>query len=133
MLAVLASIGFAVGISLLRDRLDRRIRYPEHATRELGLLIAGTVPKFKPNRRGDFQLAMMTQAVESFRTLRLAVRYNFPADTPVVVGVSSPSAGDGKSLVSSNLALAFASAGNRTLLIDVARCTPRLEFRSRPG
>lgn len=118
LLAVLASIGFAVGISLLRDRLDRRIRYPEHATRELGLLIAGTVPKFKPNRRGDFQLAMMTQAVESFRTLRLAVRYNFPADTPVVVGVSSPSAGDGKSLVSSNLALAFASAGNRTLLID---------------
>jgi capsular exopolysaccharide synthesis family protein len=118
MLAVLASLGFAVGISLLRDRLDRRIRYPEHATRELGLLIAGTVPKFKPTRRGDFQLALMTQAVESFRTLRLAVRYNFPADTPVVVGVSSPSAGDGKSLVSSNLALAFASAGNRTLLID---------------
>jgi capsular exopolysaccharide synthesis family protein len=60
----------------------------------------------------------MTQAVESFRTLRLAIRYNFPADAPVVVGVSSPSAGDGKSLVSSNLALAFASAGNRTLLID---------------
>jgi capsular exopolysaccharide synthesis family protein len=118
LLAVLASVGFGVGISLLRDRLDRRVRYPEHATRELGLLISGTVPKFKPNRRGDFQLATMSQAVESFRTLRLAVRYNFPADTPVVVGISSPSAGDGKSLVASNLALAFASSGNRTLLID---------------
>ena len=118
LLAVLASIGFAVGVSLLRDRLDHRIRYPEHATRELGLLISGTVPKFKPNRRGDFQLATMTQAVESFRTLRLAVRYNFPADTPVVVGISSPSAGDGKSLVASNLALSFASSGHRTLLVD---------------
>ena len=60
----------------------------------------------------------MTQAVESFRTLRLAVRYNFPADTPVVVGISSPSAGDGKSLVASNLALSFASSGHRTLLVD---------------
>lgn len=117
-LALLASLGIAVGVSLLRDRLDRRVRYPEHATRELGLLIAGTVPKFKPTRRGEFQLAMMTRAVESFRTLRLAVRYNFPADTPVVLGVTSPSAGDGKSLVASNLALAFASAGNRTLLVD---------------
>jgi len=118
LLAVLASLGLAVGVSLLRDRLDRRIRYPEHATRELGLLISGTVPRFKPTRRGDFALATMTQAVESFRTLRLAVRYNFPTDTPVVVAISSPSAGDGKSLVASNLALAFASSGNRTLLID---------------
>ncbi|HST07252.1 MAG TPA: polysaccharide biosynthesis tyrosine autokinase, partial [Gemmatimonadaceae bacterium] len=118
LLAVLASLGFAVAISLLRDRLDRRIRYPEHATRELGLLIAGTVPRFKPSRGGDFELATMSQAVESFRTLRLAVRYNFPADAPVVVAISSPSAGDGKSLVASNLALAFASSGNRTLLID---------------
>jgi capsular exopolysaccharide synthesis family protein len=60
----------------------------------------------------------MSQVVESFRTLRLAVRYDFPADGPVVLAISSPSKDDGKSLVSSNLALAFASAGHRTLLID---------------
>ena len=118
LLAVVASIGLALGIALISDRLDRRFRYPEQATHELGLSIAGTVPRFKANRRGDFQLAMMSQAVESFRTLRLALRYDFPGDAPIVLGVSSPSAGDGKSLVSSNLALAFASAGSRTLLID---------------
>jgi succinoglycan biosynthesis transport protein ExoP len=117
-LAVIASIGLAVGIALLRDRFDRLFRYPEQATRELGLTISGTVPKFKPNRRGDFQIETMSQAVESFRTLRLALRYDFPGDVPIVLGVSSPAAGDGKSLVSSNLALAFASAGSRTLLID---------------
>ena len=117
-LAVVASIGLALGIALLRDRFDPLFRYPEQATRELGLTIAGTVPKFKPNRRGDFQLETLSQAVESFRTLRLALRYDFPGDTPIVLGVSSPAAGDGKSLVSSNLALAFASAGSRTLLID---------------
>ncbi|PYO80134.1 MAG: hypothetical protein DMD63_02105 [Gemmatimonadetes bacterium] len=118
LLAVVASMGLAVGIALIRDRLDRRFRYPEQATRELGLSVAGTVPKFKANHRGEFQIAMMSQAVESFRTLRLALRYDFPTDAPIVVGVSSPAAGDGKSLVSSNLALAFASAGSRTLLID---------------
>jgi capsular exopolysaccharide synthesis family protein len=118
LLAVLASLGLAVGIALLHDRMDRRVRYPEHATKDLGLLIAGTVPQFKASRSGVFQLETMSQAVESFRTLRLALRYDFPGDVPVVVGISSPSAGDGKSLVSSNLALAFASSGSRTLLID---------------
>lgn len=117
-LAVLASIGLAGAIALLRDRLDTRFRYPDEATHELGLRIAGTVPQFKPDRGGDFQIAVMSQAVESFRSLRLAVRYEFPPGMPIVLSVSSPGPGDGKSLVSSNLALAFASAGHRTLLID---------------
>jgi succinoglycan biosynthesis transport protein ExoP len=117
-LAVVASLGLALAIALISDRLDRRFRYPEQATRELGLMIAATVPKFKPNRRGDFDIETMSQAIESFRTLRLALRYDFPGDVPIVLGVSSPAKGDGKSLVSSNLALAFANAGSRTLLID---------------
>lgn len=118
LLAMIASVGLALALALIRDRLDRTFRYPEHATHDLGLSIAGTVPKLKANARGEYQLVMMSQTVESFRTLRLAVRYDFPPDRPVVLSISSAAAGDGKSLVSSNLALAFASAGNRTLLID---------------
>jgi polysaccharide biosynthesis transport protein len=118
LLAVLASIGLSVGIALLHDRFDRRFRYPEHATHDLGLTIAGTVPKFKANRHGDFGIETMSAAVESFRSLRLALTYDFPGNAPIVLGVSSPAVGDGKSLVSSNLALAFASTGSRTLLID---------------
>jgi capsular exopolysaccharide synthesis family protein len=118
LLAILAAFGFGVGVSLLHDRIDRKFRYPEQSTHDLGLTIAGTVPRFRPNRSGTFQVAAMSQAVESFRTLRLAVRYEFPLESPVVVAVTSPNAGDGKSLVSSNLALAFASSGHRTLLID---------------
>src|SRR5688572_8142034 len=49
LLAVLASVGLALAIALGHDRLDRRFRYPEQATRELGLTIAGTVPRLKPN------------------------------------------------------------------------------------
>jgi capsular exopolysaccharide synthesis family protein len=118
LLAVLASVGFAAGISLLHDRLDRKFRYPDQATHDLGLTISGTVPRFRPDRHGEFRVEIMSQAVEAFRTLRLAARYAFPAEAPVVLTVSSPNTGDGKSLVSSNLALAFASAGHRTLLID---------------
>ena len=118
LLAILASIGFAAALSLLHDRMDSRFRYPEQATRELGLTISGTVPKLRASRSGDFQVEQMSQVVEAFRTLRLAMRYEFPHNRPVKLTVSSPSTGDGKSLVSSNLALAFASAGHRTLLVD---------------
>ncbi|HKR08971.1 MAG TPA: polysaccharide biosynthesis tyrosine autokinase [Gemmatimonadaceae bacterium] len=118
LLAIVASFGAAIGLALFHDRIDRRFRYPEQATRDLGLTIAGTVPLLRAKRAGEFQIELMSQVVESFRTLRLAVKYEFPADAPVVLAVSSPSASDGKSLVSSNLALAFASAGHRTLLID---------------
>ncbi|HEY0528062.1 MAG TPA: polysaccharide biosynthesis tyrosine autokinase, partial [Gemmatimonadaceae bacterium] len=117
-LAILASIGVAGALALLHDRMDRRFRYPEQATHELGLTIVGTVPRLRPNRSGEFQVDLMSQVVESFRTLRLAIRYDYPADAPVVLSVSSPSTDDGKSLVSSNLALAFAGAGHKTLLID---------------
>ena len=118
LIAVVASMGLAIALALLRDRFDRLFRYPQEATHDLGLAIAGTVPQFKPGRGGDFQLLTMSQAIESFRTLHLAVRYDFSNDGPIVLSVSSPGPGDGKSLVSSNLALAFASAGHKTLLVD---------------
>jgi succinoglycan biosynthesis transport protein ExoP len=117
-MAIVASVALALAIVLILDRLDRRFRYPEQATHELGLSIAGTVPKFKTSNRKDVQLAVLSQAVESFRTLRLGLRYDFPPGRPIVLGVSSPARGDGKSLVASNLGLAFASAGNRTLVVD---------------
>lgn len=130
MMAFVASVGLAIALALLRDRLDKIFRYPEEASRDLGLTIAGTVPKLKSSRRGTMQLETMSQAVESFRTLRLAVRYDFPGNEPVVVSVTSPGPGDGKSLVSANLALTFASAGHRTLLIDgdVRRGTQHATF-----
>jgi succinoglycan biosynthesis transport protein ExoP len=118
LVAIVASLGLAVGIALLHDRIDPRFRYPEQASHDLGLAIVGTVPRLRPKRDGEFQVELMSQVVESFRTLRLAVRYEFPPDGKIVLAVSSPSSSDGKSLVSSNLALAFANSGLRTLLID---------------
>jgi capsular exopolysaccharide synthesis family protein len=117
-LAIIGSFGAAIALALLHDKIDRRFRYPEQATGELGLDIAGTVPRFKANRRGELGMTTMSQVVESFRTLRLGVRYQFQPGQPVVVAVTSPGAGEGKSLVSSNLAMAFANAGHKTLLID---------------
>ncbi len=56
--------------------------------------------------------------VEAFRGVRLSLMHAYGTAVPLMVTLSSPGSGDGKSFISSNLALAFAELGRRTLLID---------------
>ena len=117
LMAIVGGIGAALALAILLDRIDGRLRYPEQATEELGLSVAGTVPKF-PKGGIDHNSAEQTyQLVESFRSLRMTVLQSGRGG-PVSVAVSSPSPGEGKSLISANLAMSFADAGLRTVLVD---------------
>ena len=115
---ILVGLALGIAIAFILDRLDRRFRYPEQATIELGLEIVGFVPSLKLNRRGERDPVATAQVVEAFRTLRLSLQHLSPSNQPVVVTITSPMSGDGKSLISSNLAVSFAESGMRTLLID---------------
>lgn len=117
-MAFLASVGLAIALALLLDQFDRRFRYAEQATNEMGLEIIGVVPALEhavPALRDPVEAA---HAREAFRSIRLAVMHAFEATGRAIVTISSPGAGDGKSLLSSELALSFADANCRTLLID---------------
>ena len=105
-------------LAILLDLFDKRFRYPEQATHELGLDILGTIPTIRRGKNGATRMEDEAQLVEAFRGLRLNVRNAANGSGPVALAISSPGPGDGKSLISSNLALAFAEAGYRTLLID---------------
>jgi capsular exopolysaccharide synthesis family protein len=118
LLVIGASLGFAVVLAIVLDLLDKRFRYPEQATHELGLDILGTIPTIRRGKNGATRIEDEAQLVEAFRGLRLNVRNAANGSGPVTLAISSPGPGDGKSLISSNLALAFAEAGYRTLLID---------------
>lgn len=114
-MAILGSLGLAVGGAILRDRTDRRIRYPDQVTSDIGLPILGAVP-LAAKRKGITE--QTDQVIEAFRELRLGLLHAHGAAGPVILTVTSPGVGDGKSFVSSNLALAFADLGYRTLIID---------------
>ena len=116
-LALAAGLGVGLGLAVLLDRLDRRVRYPEQATDELGLPIIGTVPAVRP-RSANFDPEEAAQVVEAFRTIRLNLLHLLDPDGPIIFTISSPGAGDGKSLISSNLGMSFAESGRRTLIID---------------
>lgn len=117
-MAVAASIGAAIALALLLDQLDHRFRYPEQVSSELGLPILGAIPAIRKSRRGELAPEQAAQVIEAFRTVRLNLAHSYGSAGPVMLTISSPGAGDGKSLVSSNLAVSFAEAGYRTVLVD---------------
>jgi capsular exopolysaccharide synthesis family protein len=115
--AILLALGLGLALAVMLDRMDHKFRHLAQVNADLGLAVLGTVPQIaQPPRRAKPEDA--AEVIESFRGIRLRLQYAFSANQPLVCGVTSPEQGDGKSLVASNLALAFAEAGYRTLLID---------------
>ncbi|MEO7998382.1 MAG: polysaccharide biosynthesis tyrosine autokinase [Gemmatimonadaceae bacterium] len=114
--AIGAAFALGIVLAILLDQTDKRFRYPEQATNDLGLYILGVVPVIGgKGRRGAEQAA---QVVETFRSIRMNVRYATEPGRALTLTITSPGPNDGKSLISSNLALSFSEAGARTLLID---------------
>jgi capsular exopolysaccharide synthesis family protein len=116
-LSLVTSLGLAVIGATVWDRLDPKVRYPEQVTHRMRLPILGAVPRvaWRIAPRVD---AGDVEVIEALRGLRVRVLYARNGTGPLLLTVTSPGAGDGKSFVSANLALSFAYAGYRTLLID---------------
>jgi capsular exopolysaccharide synthesis family protein len=106
------------------DSLDDSIKSREDVARRLGLPLLGEVPALAG--RGAAAAAFdrvvaedrKSAAAESWRSIRTALLYSTPGRTCRSILVTSARPGEGKTLNSVNLALAFAQAGHRTLLID---------------
>jgi capsular exopolysaccharide synthesis family protein len=116
LLAAMASFGVVVLGVTIRDRMDPKVRYPEQITGQMRLQILGAVPhvSWRVSANGDGP----AQVIEALRGLRLRVLHAHQGGGPLMLTVTSPGIGDGKSFVSLNLALSFADAGYRTLLVD---------------
>ena len=140
-LAEQLALGLLVGLMLgaggafvaehVGSSIARRVEV-EH----LGLSVLGIVPRWgrETDKKGP---GSADAAVEAFRGIRLNVLNAHGAPSPVVVAVTSPGSGDGKSFVCSNLALAFAYANHRTLLVDAdlrrGALHRALQLRRQPG
>jgi len=116
LLAMMASFGVAVMLVTVKDKMDPKVRYPEQITGRMQLQILGAVPhvSWRLGASGDGP----AQVIEALRGLRLRVLHAHAGDGPLTLTITSPGIGDGKSFVSLNLALSFADAGYRTLLVD---------------
>ena len=126
----LVGLAIAVGYGLLRYTLDRRIRSVEQVERETGKPVVGTIPEEKTftadNRLLPFdggtssssESAHLFGIGEAMRELRTNLQYMDVDNPPRIIVVTSPLPGDGKSTISSNLAVTLASSGQPVVLID---------------
>jgi tyrosine-protein kinase Etk/Wzc len=120
------ALGLLVGLILgsagafLAERLGSTIAQRVQVER-LGMSVIGVITHLDRDAKGNGAKSP-DAVVEAFRGLRLSLVNEYgalaPAPGPIVVAVTSPGSGDGKSFVSSNLALAFSYAKQRTLLVD---------------
>ncbi|TWT37086.1 Tyrosine-protein kinase YwqD [Posidoniimonas corsicana] len=111
------------GIAWLRDMLDHRLKSVDEIQEVLQLQVFGAM-KRQMGRLGREELGKLVHlqprstSAEAFRTLRTAVHFGLAGDDCKVLVVTSPSPGDGKSVIASNLAIATDQADRRVLLID---------------
>jgi capsular exopolysaccharide synthesis family protein len=112
-----------LGGALLLDWMDHRIRSASDVENLLGLSILGAVPhmlgKRSPVERGqEIHLYPKSEVAEAYRTIRTGIRFGITDASSRTLLVTSPSPGDGKTTVASNLAIAIAQTGKRVLLLD---------------
>ncbi len=127
-------IGIFVGVALafIRDQFDESLRTKadlERAVKDLPTIgLVPLDPSWRDARAPHLATvaAPMSAAAESYRGLRTALQYA-ALDRPItIVQITSASAGEGKTTLMSNLALAFAQAGKRVAVVGCDLRKPRL-------
>ena len=120
-----------VGVAVLREQLNDKIRSADEVERLTGLPLLAQLP-FDDHAAAGVAVEERPNSPfgEAMRSLRTSIQYQ-GVDQPVkVILVTSSLPGEGKSLVAANLAAAFAHADYRTLLIsaDLRRPTVNRMF-----
>ena len=119
-------LGLILGgaVALLRDWLDQRLKSCEEIASILGTQVLGVVPHIGGKERTpaacgqNVHRVPTSHAAEAYRTVRTAVYFGVPDGEAKTLCITSPTPGDGKSTLTSNLSIAMAQAGQRTLIID---------------
>ncbi|HEU5003749.1 MAG TPA: polysaccharide biosynthesis tyrosine autokinase [Actinomycetota bacterium] len=112
----------AVGLALLIEALDDRLRSAEDVEAVTGSLILGSVPHTKELETPAGSAALVhnpaSPTAEAYRSLRTNLRF-LSVDRPLgTLLVTSSVKGEGKSTTAANIAAAFAVSGVRTVLVS---------------
>jgi capsular exopolysaccharide synthesis family protein len=126
-IGLVSGLFLGIVLAFVRDYFDDSVKTKETVDRVAGVSTLGLIPKVS----ADSELVTVTHpsapAAEAFRLLRTSVKFLGIERQVRVVQVTSPSAGEGKTMVAANLAVAFAQAGDRVVLVGGDLRRPRME------
>ena len=121
-LGVIGGLGLGFALAFFANYMDDSIKSQDDIETHLRLNFLGYIPNIKTNslieRDMQAHLHPQSNAAEGFRTVRAAISLVHKSDKFKVLAFTSTIPSEGKSLVTSNLAIVTAQTGVKTLLID---------------
>ena len=122
-LAAVIAVMLVAGFAFLRFYLDDTVKHSDDIEKSLGLSIAGSIMKGNARSRralSELIVEKSPKAVisENIKSLRTNLQFTSVDTDLETILVTSTNASEGKSFVSANLAISFAQAGKRVLLVD---------------
>jgi len=114
-------VGLVLGCGL--TFLDRRFRSVDEVRAALKMPLLGVIPHMAGQqgvvaRAQHLLLDRDSDAAEAYRAVRTQLTFGTRDKEVKTILITSPSPGDGKTTLASNLAIALAQAGHKTLLVD---------------
>lgn len=114
-------LGLIVGalIVVLRETFDTRVHNAETAVEVAKAPLVGSIPRERGSHPGLVLVdAPLSVGSEAYRQLRSNLEFVTLGSPNRAIVITSSVPGEGKSMISSNVALALAETGQRVLLID---------------
>jgi polysaccharide biosynthesis transport protein len=128
--ALAGGLLLACGLALFFEYVDNSLKTPEEVRTYLGLPTLGMVPALNPKtwkgREPLINAGVPPNFAEAFRAMRTNVLFSAADDGARSLVVTSTGPGEGKTMVAANLAIGFAQAGQRVILIDADMRRPRV-------
>ena len=126
-LGALGGLLIGLGAAVLRRSLDRSVKEPEEAATLINAPVVGTILRDDGIARGHvLASASLSRTVEDFRQLRTNLQFLRVDDPPKSIMICSPLAGEGKTTLTINLAIALADAGAKVMVVEADLRRPRV-------
>ena len=129
LLALVGGVFLGLGLTFFFEYLDSRIKQPEEIKTQLGLPFLGMIPAYVPKETTGPPLignGMPQEFSEAFRGIRTNILFSSADVGSKSIVVTSTGPGEGKSVVSANIAMSLALAGQLVLLVDADMRRPKI-------